>query len=205
MKLWGGNYSADPDREFWEFNRSFGFDRRLLHEEIAASRAYVRALGRCQAIPGADAERLDDGLAQVLARAQADADYLDLDAEDVHSFVETRLGEIVGDLAGQGHLGRSRNEQAVTALRLWIRGAVDRLAGACATLVQVLVTQGQGGADAVMPGFTHTRAAEPITFGHLAARALAASGPPRGGGSTLPLVGALASTALPSIAALART
>jgi argininosuccinate lyase len=169
MKLWGGNYSADPDREFWEFNRSFGFDRRLLGEEVAASRAYARALGRCRAIPEADAQRLDQGLAEVLARAQKDAAYLDLDAEDVHSFVETRLGEIVGDLAGQGHLGRSRNEQAVTALRLWIRDAIDRLAQGCAALVHALAAQGEAGAAAVMPGFTHTRAAEPITFGHLAA------------------------------------
>jgi argininosuccinate lyase len=169
MKLWGGNYDADPDRDFWEFNRSFGFDRRLLGEEIAASRAYVRALGRCAAIPPGDAQRLDDGLAEVLARVQADAAYLDLDAEDVHSFVETRLGEIVGELAGQGHLGRSRNEQAVTALRLWIRGAIDRLAEAAGALVETLAAQGEAGADAVMPGFTHTRAAEPITFGHLAA------------------------------------
>ena len=169
MKLWGGNYDADPDREFWEFNRSFGFDRRLLAEEVAASRAYARALGRCAAIPPEDARRLDEGLAEVLARAQADAKYLDLDAEDVHSFVETRLGEIVGDLAGQGHLGRSRNEQAVTALRLWIRGAIDRLAAAAAALVEALAAQGEAGAEAVMPGFTHTRAAEPITFGHLAA------------------------------------
>jgi argininosuccinate lyase len=168
MKLWGGNYSADPDREFWEFNRSFGFDRRMLSEEIAASRAYARALGRCGAIPPEDAARLDDGLAQVLARAQDDASYLELDAEDVHSFVETRLGEIVGDLAGQGHLGRSRNEQAVTALRLWIRGAIDRLAAATGDLVTALVEKGLEGADAVMPGFTHTRAAEPITFGHAA-------------------------------------
>ena len=45
MKLWGGNYSGDPDQDFWEFNRSFPFDRRLIAEEIAASRAYVRALG----------------------------------------------------------------------------------------------------------------------------------------------------------------
>ena len=168
MKLWGGNYSADPDREFWEFNRSFGFDRRMMGEEIAASRAYARALGRCGAIPAEQAARLDDGLGQVLARAQADPAYLELDSEDVHSFVETRLGEIVGDLAGQGHLGRSRNEQAVTALRLWIRGAIDRLTAATADLVTALVEKGLEGADAVVPGFTHTRAAEPITFGHAA-------------------------------------
>jgi argininosuccinate lyase len=168
MKLWGGNYESGPDAAFWEFNRSFSFDRRLLREEIAASRAYARAIGRCGAIPAAEAAALDQGLAQVLERAQADPAYLDLDAEDVHSFVETRLGEIVGELAGQGHLGRSRNEQAVTALRLWIREAIDRMAEGIAGLVRALAAQGEAGAEAVMPGFTHTRAAEPITFGHFA-------------------------------------
>ena len=59
MRVWGGNYTGDPDRDFWEFNRSFPFDRRLLNEEIAASRAYARALGRCDAIPAGDADKLD--------------------------------------------------------------------------------------------------------------------------------------------------
>jgi argininosuccinate lyase len=168
MKLWGGNYQADPDATFWAFNRSFPFDRRLLAEEIAASRAYARALGRCGAIPTEQAARLDAGLAEVLARAEADPTYLDLDAEDVHSFVETRLGEIVGEVAGQGHLGRSRNEQTVTALRLFLRGAIDRLSDEVRGLAEAIVTKGLEGSDAVMPGFTHTRLAEPITFGHLA-------------------------------------
>jgi argininosuccinate lyase len=168
-KLWGGNYSGDPDRRFWEFNRSFGFDRRLLREEVAASRAYARALGRCGAIPPEQASALDAGLAEVLARAERDATYLDLDAEDVHSFVETRLAEIVGELAGQGHLARSRNEQAVTALRLWLRSAIDRLRAGLRGAVEALAAQGLEGAETLMPGFTHTRPAEPITFGHLAA------------------------------------
>jgi argininosuccinate lyase len=169
MKLWGGNYSGEPDRAFWEFNRSFPFDRRLLAEEIAASRAYARALGRSGAIPSDQAAALDAGLARVLERARSDAAYLEVDAEDVHSFVETRLGEEVGELAGQGHLGRSRNEQAVTALRLWIRGAIDALSAEVASLVKSLADRGTEGAGHVMPGYTHTRGAEPITFGHLAA------------------------------------
>ncbi len=167
-RLWGGNYEGKPDREFWEFNRSFGFDRRLLIEELAASRAYVRALGRCGALSAEDETRLVGGLDEVRVRAERDARYLDLDVEDVHSFVETRLGEIVGDLAGQAHLGRSRNEQTVTALRLFVRGAIDGLRGRTANLVRSLVRQGQAATDAVMPGFTHTRIAEPITFGHFA-------------------------------------
>jgi argininosuccinate lyase len=169
MKLWGGNYSGDPDAAFWEFNRSFPFDRRLLAEEIAASKSWVRALGRCGAIPAEDAESLDRGLDVVFEKSLKEPGYGDLDVEDVHSFVEERLGEVVGDLAGQAHLGRSRNEQTVTALRLWIRGTIDRLRAGLGAIVRALVEQGRAGADAVMPGFTHTRAAEPITFGHLAA------------------------------------
>jgi argininosuccinate lyase len=168
VRLWGGNYSSGPDAAFWEFNRSFPFDRRLLAEEIAASRAYVKALARAKAIGEADAAQLDAGLEQVLAAA-GNVPTEDTDTEDVHSFVEARLGEIVGDLAGQAHLGRSRNEQAVTALRLWIRSAIDDLRAAITALVAALVEKGRAGADAVMPGYTHTRAAEPITFGHLAA------------------------------------
>lgn len=168
MKLWGGNYSGDPDREFWEFNRSFPFDRRLLREEIAASRAYVAALGRCGALPTADVKALDDGLASVLHQA-GDLTSVASDPEDLHSYVEERLGAIVGDLAGQAHIARSRNEQAVTALRLWIRGSIDGLRERTAELVAAIVRQGQEGADAPMPGYTHTRVAEPITLGHFAA------------------------------------
>jgi argininosuccinate lyase len=166
MKLWGGNYETEPDAAFWAFNRSFAFDRRLIEEEIAASQAYALALGRCGAIAVDDATRIADGLAQVLENARDDPAYLDLDSEDVHSFVETRLGEIVGDIAGQGHLGRSRNEQAVTALRLWIRKTIDRLIGETQALVKALVEKGREGATFIMPGYTHTRAAEPITAGH---------------------------------------
>ena len=169
MKLWGGNYDGDPDRGFWEFNRSFRFDRRLLPEEVAASRAYVRALARCGALRPEEALRLELGLEQLLARATTDPAYLEADVEDVHSFVEARLTAIVGELAGQAHLGRSRNEQSVTALRLWARAAIDRLRAALAELVKALAAKGREGAEAVMPGYTHTRPAEPISFGHLAA------------------------------------
>ena len=168
MKLWGGNYEGEPDREFWEFNRSLPFDRRLAREEILASRAYVAALGRAGAVPASDVATLDGGLAQVLEGATPAA-LAAADDEDIHSWVEARLTERIGDLAGQAHLGRSRNEQSVTALRLWIRSAIDALCADAAALVRALADKGTSGADAVMPGFTHTRLAEPITLGHFMA------------------------------------
>ncbi len=204
-KLWGGNYDAEPDRLFWEFNRSFPFDRRLIREEIAASRAYALALGLCRAISTNDASKLDRGLARVLAKYDADPAYAAIDVEDVHSFVETRLEEEIGPLAGQGHLGRSRNEQSVTALRLFIRGAIDDLRPRVKDLVEALVTRGLSGAALPMPGYTHTREAEPITFGHWAGahawalvRDFERLGDARERVNVLPLgSGALAGTALP--------
>ena len=204
-KLWGGNYDAEPDRLFWEFNRSFPFDRRLIREEIAASRAYAVALGHCRALPLMDAAKLDRGLARVLAKYEADPKYANLDVEDVHSFVETRLEEEIGPLAGQGHLGRSRNEQSVTALRLFIRGAIDDLRPRIRDLVAALVERGLQGAALPMPGYTHTREAEPITFGHWAGahawalvRDFDRLGDARRRVNVLPLgSGALAGTALP--------
>lgn len=204
-KLWGGNYEGEPDRLFWEFNRSFPFDRRLIREEIAASRAYARALGKCGAIPLAHARKLDAGLGVVLSRFEKNPQYSAIDVEDVHSFVETRLEEEIGPLAGQGHLGRSRNEQSVTALRLFIRGAIDGLDQALVSFIRALARKGLEGAADPMPGYTHTREAEPITFGHWAAshgfalsRDRARLQDARRRVNVLPLgSGALAGTALP--------
>ena len=75
MKLWGGNYEAAPDAVFWEFNRSFPFDRRLVREEIAASRAWVRALGRCGAIRPDEVAALEHGLDEVVAQVAQDPAY----------------------------------------------------------------------------------------------------------------------------------
>ena len=168
-RLWGGDHTTEPDKAFWQFNRSFPFDRRLLFEEIAASRAWVSALVSCRCISPDDASVLDGALSRLAERAQSDPAPFEIDVEDVHSFVETRLIEAVGERASQARLGRSRNEQAVTALRLWMRRAIDTLRQGVVGLVNALAGVGESGADAVMPGYTHMRPAEPITFGHLAA------------------------------------
>ena len=169
MTLWGGSEPEPPDPNFWELNKSFGFDRRLLGEEIAASRTWVSALLQCEALNADEARRLDEALVAILEHAAKDPAYIELDVEDVHSFVEVRLRESVGSLAGQVRLARSRNEQTATTLRLWSRATIDRLRDETKGLVAALVDQGLAAADAVMPGSTHGQPAEPITFGHLMA------------------------------------
>src|SRR2546428_12708887 len=104
-------------------------------------------MGRWGGIRPGEADLLGGGRGGPARGVQADPACLEMDAEDVHSFVETRLTEAVGDLAGQAHLGRSRNEQSVTGLRLWLRRTTDRLRDGVARLVEALVAQGQSGAD----------------------------------------------------------
>jgi len=123
-----------------EFKPPFPFDRRLIAEEIAASRAYVRALERCGAIKPDEATGLDGAL-RAGSRSRCRPTRLPGDgAEDVHSFVETRLTEAVGDSPGPPR--RSRNEQSVTGLRLWLRRTTTGCGDGVARLVEALSRAG---------------------------------------------------------------
>ena len=129
--LWGGRFTGEADRGFVDFNRSFGFDRRLFAADVRASVAHCNSLARAGVLTSEEAKKINDGLQTILDRGIADAGYFDkLESEDVHSFVESRLVELIGDTGRKLHTGRSRNDQVATDLRLWLREAVDDLAPA---------------------------------------------------------------------------
>ncbi|MEL6211595.1 MAG: argininosuccinate lyase, partial [Pseudomonadota bacterium] len=86
--------------------------------------------------------------------------------EDIHMNVEARLRDLIGPAAGRLHTARSRNDQVATDFRLWVRGQCDEAMAALTALIGVLVDQAEGGAEAVMPGFTHLQSAQPVTWGH---------------------------------------
>src|SRR3954463_13886794 len=98
--LWGGRFTGKADEKFVEFNRSFGFDRRLLEADITASQAHCEALRAAGILVEAEAAQIRGGLRTIASRVEADARYLDsLHAEDVHSFVEARLAQLIGETA----------------------------------------------------------------------------------------------------------
>src|SRR6185503_13425759 len=128
QNLWGGRFAQAADPSFVAFNNSFSFDRRLLHADIRASVAHCNSLAAAGVISVEEADKIKAALQTVLERCQADSNYFnELDSEDVHSFVEARLVEIVGDAGRKLHTGRSRNDQVATDLRLWLREAIDEL------------------------------------------------------------------------------
>jgi argininosuccinate lyase len=167
QNLWGGRFAQDADPSFAAFNNSFRFDRRLFAVDIRASVAHCHALVAAGVISGEESERIAAGLQTVLERGLANGSYFDeLAAEDVHSFVETRLVEIVGDAGRKLHTGRSRNDQVATDLRLWLRDAIDQLLAQLRATQTALVDFAEQNPDVMLPGYTHLQRAQPILFGH---------------------------------------
>ena len=127
-KLWGGRFTGQTDPGFARYNRSFGFDRRLFEADVRGSIAHCEGLRAAGVLTEEEGSAVSAGLRRLLARAQAEGEafFADEGAEDVHSFIEARLTELVGDAGRRLHTGRSRNDQVATALRLWLRDEIDR-------------------------------------------------------------------------------
>lgn len=160
--LWGGRFSGKADPGFAEFNNSFRFDRRLFEVDIRASIAYCAALQRAGVLTQEEARQIRTGLESV----RAEGARVESVAEDVHSFVEARLVELVGDVGRKLHTGRSRNDQVATDFRLWMREALDDLSGLVREVQIALVDFAEANREVVVPGYTHLQRAQPVLLAH---------------------------------------
>jgi argininosuccinate lyase len=166
--LWSGRFSAEPDRDVFEYGKSLSVDRRLLPDDIAGSQAWAEALGRAGVLSAADVQAIVGGLAAVQEAVAADPTRLDRATdEDVHSFVERELVERVGDAGRRLHTGRSRNEQVSLDFRLYLRRRIPDVQRALALLVDALAHQAEAAGQAVMPSYTHMRRAQPVLVAHV--------------------------------------
>ena len=166
MSLWGGRFGEPSDDDLRRLNDSIGFDIALYAEDIAGSIAYAEALAQAGVITGEEAATLAAGLRQVRAEFDADEFALQPGDEDIHTAVERRLIELVGDVGGKLHTGRSRNDQVATDFRLWAMAAAQRLNGDLRQLQGALIDAAEPHVETVMPGYTHMQPAQPITAAH---------------------------------------
>jgi argininosuccinate lyase len=165
--LWGGRFTDEADSSFTTFNNSFRFDQRLFEVDIRASVAHCNGLAVAKVISQEESGKIKAGLQTVLERCQTDNNYFnEIVSEDVHSFVEARLVEIIGDAGRKLHAGRSRNDQVATDLRLWLREAIDQLQSQLRSTQEALLEIAENHADVVLPGYTHLQRAQPILFAH---------------------------------------
>jgi argininosuccinate lyase len=204
--MWGGRFAAPPSALLRALNDSFAFDRELFAEDVEGSIAWAHALARAGVLTPDEAEAIVNALEKIPApTAGTGALTGDDDHEDIHSYVEAKLYEAIGPLAGKLHTGRSRNDQVATDLKLWLRRACDDAIGHVRTLAHALAARALAEAATVMPGYTHSKQAEPITFGHwslayceMLARDASRLVDARARGNECPLgSGALAGTPLP--------
>jgi len=165
--LWGGRFTGEPDKTFVEFNRSFDFDIRLFDADIRASLAHAEAIRDAGVLSNAEFTKIERGLKKLVKEAAASSSFFDdNDAEDVHSFIEGRLVDSVGDTGKKLHTGRSRNDQVATAFRLWLRDRVDAIDVSLKDAQRAILNAAERHADAVMPGYTHLQRAQPILWAH---------------------------------------
>jgi argininosuccinate lyase len=175
-KMWSGRFREPLDPLFDHWQRSFKFDRALLEQETAASKAHARALLAASILSEEEFQKIVDGLDSIVDRFIQQPNALDgtphqpasmdADAEDIHHFVEMKLVEAIGGLGLKLHTGRSRNEQIATDLRLYIRFRVDVLIAHLGAWAGALVEQAKSAGDAVMPSYTHLQRAEPVLVAH---------------------------------------
>jgi len=165
--MWGGRFDRPPNELFYEFQRSFPFDRCLLPYQLAVDRAWTRALERARVITSDEARKLLEALEQIGDRAQTEPEWLDAsDAEDVHHFLERAVTEKLGPLGHKLHTGRSRNELVVTEFRMYVKDAAAQMRAAVAALIRALVAQAERHLGLPMPGHTHLQRAQPILYSH---------------------------------------
>src|SRR6267142_3550032 len=165
--LWGGRFTGGADPSFAKFNNSFAFDRRLFEGDIRASVAHCNGLVDAGVLSIEEASAIKQGLQTIIDRGLGDDGYFDeLDSEDVHSFVEARLVELIGDAGRKLHTGRSRNDQVATDLRLWLRGEIDAIRQSLRATQEAFLDLADAHRDAVIPGYTHLQRAQPVLFAH---------------------------------------
>jgi argininosuccinate lyase len=165
--LWGGRFRGETDRGFADFNRSFLFDRRLLEVDVRASIAYCAALLRAGVLTDDEARRITAALEEIRNQDETNSRYADnVDSEDVHSFVEACLVDLIGPTGLKLHTGRSRNDQVATDLRLWLRGALDELNTLAASTQAAFLGLAESHPETIIPGYTHLQRAQPILFAH---------------------------------------
>jgi argininosuccinate lyase len=163
---WSDRFAEPVDALVKRFTASIGFDRRLWAVDIEASLAHARMLAACGVISRANCGEIERGMKAIREEIAAGEFAWSEDAEDVHTAIERRLIEIVGEAGKRLHTARSRNDQVATDVRLWLRGEIDAIDGALARLQEALLDQAERHAALVMPGFTHLQVAQPVTFGH---------------------------------------
>ncbi len=165
-KLWTGRFSKQLDEGANDFNSSIRFDSRMYKQDIEGSIAHATMLAAQGIISKGDSEQICVTLDAILDDINSGALEIDMQCEDIHSFVEGELTKRIGDTGKRLHTARSRNDQVALDLRINLMAEAKEIDALLCELIAAICDKAEEYSDAIMPGYTHTQRAQPITFGH---------------------------------------
>uniref|UniRef100_A0A8C5HJG0 Argininosuccinate lyase n=1 Tax=Gouania willdenowi TaxID=441366 RepID=A0A8C5HJG0_GOUWI len=165
-KLWGGRFVGNTDPVMESFNASIAYDQRMWDADIRGSKAYVKALEKAQLVSMEENQKILHGLDQIADEWAKGTFEIKPGDEDIHTANERRLKELIGAPGGKLHTGRSRNDQVVTDMRLWLRDAIATLTSDALQLISTMVERAAVEINVLFPGYTHLQRAQPIRWSH---------------------------------------
>ncbi len=165
--LWGGRFEKEMDDIVKKFNASIGFDKRMYNEDIDGSIAHVTMLGEQGIVTEEEAKQIIAGLEGIREKIRTGEIEFDVDDEDIHMGIESRLIEEIGDVGKKLHTARSRNDQCQIDARLYLKKEIRELVDRLCYLEHVILDKAEKYADSITVGFTHIQHAQPITIGFI--------------------------------------
>ena len=166
MKLWTGRFKKEISKTTNDFNSSISFDSRMYREDIEGSIAHAEMLGQCGIITMEESKDIQQGLKGILEDIEKGDLKIDMEAEDIHTFIEGELTKRLGANGKRLHTARSRNDQVAVDIKLYLKKEVKEIEELVKGLIRVIADKAEKYSGTVMPGYTHLQRAQPITFGH---------------------------------------
>ena len=165
-KMWAGRFQKALDKEADDFNSSIHFDCRMYKQDITGSIVHAEMLSRQGILTGKEKLQIVNGLSSILEDLESGILSFDMDAEDIHMFVESELTKRIGDAGKRLHTARSRNDQVALDIRLYMAAECEELGGLLKELIKAIHDLAAEHKNDIMPGYTHLQRAQPITFAH---------------------------------------
>ncbi len=165
-QLWGGRFTKETDKLVYNFNASISFDQKFYKQDMEGSIAHVKMLGKQGILTEKEMQDIVDCLKEILKEVEEGKLIITDEYEDIHSFVEAKLIDRLGDTGKKLHTGRSRNDQVALDMRLYTRQEVLHTDKLVKELLGTILKIMEENTETIMPGFTHLQKAQPITLAH---------------------------------------
>ena len=164
--IWNTRIKKKTSSIFQKVGSSLHIDKRLFKEDIAASIAHVEMLFKQNIISFKIKNKIIWGLNKIQNEIIKKKFIFNPKYEDIHMCIENRLFEIIGEDAGYVHTGRSRNDQVITDFKLWLRSSTTEVINLLNSSIKIIIKNAEKNIETIMPGFTHLKNAQPISFAH---------------------------------------